>query len=80
MEFIHPDFPRISVNPEVCFGKPRIRGTRIPVSSILAYLASGISVDEFLKDFDWLPKEDVLEAISFASVMLEDKLISLEKS
>ena len=52
----------------------------MPVSSILAYLASGMSVDEFLKDFDWLTKEDVLEAISFASVMLEDKFIPLDES
>jgi uncharacterized protein (DUF433 family) len=67
MEFIHPAFPRIAVNPEICFGKPRIKGTRMPVSSVLAYLASGMTVDEFMKEFNWLNKEDVLETISFAS-------------
>ncbi len=68
MEFVHPDFPRIAVNPEICFGKPRIKGTRMPVTSILSYMAAGFSVEEFLKDFDWLTREDVLEAIMFDTV------------
>jgi uncharacterized protein (DUF433 family) len=80
MEFIHPDFPRIAVNPEICFGKPRIKGTRMPITSILSYIAAGVSIEEFLTDFDWLTREDVLEAMAFASVMMQDKFVSLEKS
>lgn len=80
MEFTHPDFPRISANPEICFGKPRIKGTRIPVSSILSYLASGMTIEEFLKEFSWLTKDDVLEALAFAAVMMQDKYIPLEKA
>ncbi|HRJ29664.1 MAG TPA: DUF433 domain-containing protein [Cyclobacteriaceae bacterium] len=80
MEYIHPEFPRISANPEICFGKPRIKNTRMPVSSILSYLASGMTVEEFIHDFNWLTKEDVLEAIAFAAVMMQDKYIPLEKA
>lgn len=80
MEFVHPEFPRIAVNPEICFGKPRIKGTRMPISSILSYLASGMTVDEFVQEFNWLTRDDVLEAISFASVMMQDKFVPLEKS
>ncbi len=67
MELIHPDFPRISLNSEVCFGKPCIKGTRMPISSVLSYLSSGMSMDEFLVDFPHLSREDVLQALAFSS-------------
>ena len=69
MEFSHPDFPRIAASPDICFGKPRIKDARMPVSSILAYLASGMTIAEFVKEFDTITKDDVLEAIAFASIL-----------
>lgn len=48
-------------------GKPRIKGTRIPVSSVLAYLAGGMSIDGFLTEFYWLEREDVLQALAFSA-------------
>jgi len=69
MEMIFPDFPSISVNPERCAGKPCIKGTRIPVDSVLAYLASGMNKDDFVKEFYWVKKEEVQEALSFAGAM-----------
>ena len=80
MEFIHPHFPRISANPEICFGKPRIKGTRMPVSTILAYLGSGMSIEDLIKEFTWLTKEDIIEAIAFAGVMMQEKYSPLEKA
>lgn len=80
MELIHPQFSRIAVNPEICFGKPRIKGTRMPVSSILSYLSSGMTVEEFLQEFTHLSKEDVMEAIAFAAAMMDDKFSPLEKA
>lgn len=74
MELVNPQFLRIAVNPEICFGKPRIKGTRMPVSSILSYLSSGMTVDEFLQEFQQLTKEDVMEAIAFAGAMMDDHL------
>ena len=80
MEFSHPDFPRISASPDVCFGKPRILNTRMPVSSILAYLASGMTIDEFVKEFNSITKEDVLEAMAFASVMMQDNFMPVTRN
>ncbi|MBY0435452.1 MAG: DUF433 domain-containing protein [Cyclobacteriaceae bacterium] len=80
MEFVHPDFPRISANPDVCFGKPRIKGTRMPVASILGYLASGMTIEEFVSEFNWVTREDVLEAMAFASVMMQDNFMPITTS
>lgn len=80
MELIFPDFPRISVNPERCMGKPCIKGTRMPVDSVLAYLAGGMNVDDFVKEFHWIAKEDVQEALAFAATMLSGRYIPLQKA
>jgi uncharacterized protein (DUF433 family) len=80
VEMTFPDFPRISVNPNRCAGKPCIKGTRIPVDSVLAYLAGGMSIDDFVKGFHWVVKEDVLEALSFASMMLSGHYLPLQKA
>jgi len=73
MELIHPDFPRITLNSEVCFGKPCIKGTRMPISSVLSYLSSGMSMDEFLADFPYLSRADVLQTLAYASAMCSGK-------
>lgn len=58
---------RIIVDPEVRFGKPTIRGTRISVGDILAYLAGGMSEDEILADFPQLAREDIRACLAFAA-------------
>jgi uncharacterized protein (DUF433 family) len=58
---------RISVDPNVCFGKPCIRGTRIWVSLILDLLASGAATSEILKDYPHLSEEDVRACLAFGS-------------
>lgn len=50
---------RISVNPNVCFGKPCIKGTRIWVSMLLDMLADGMSMDQIIDDFPHLKREDI---------------------
>ena len=74
------DYPRITTDPDICFGKPCIKGTRMPVSSVLAYLSAGMGMDDFLKQFDWIKREDVLEAISFASGMVDYRILPLKKA
>lgn len=66
MESNSPNFPRIVISQEICSGKPHIKGTRIPVSSIMAYLASGMGLEDLLLEFQTLEKEDVIQAIAFA--------------
>jgi uncharacterized protein (DUF433 family) len=80
MEYVFPNFPRIVVSQDVCMGKPRIKGTRIPVSSVLAYLAGGMSIDDFLKEFYWVEKDDILQVLAFSANMLNDRIIPLEKA
>lgn len=55
---------RISVNPNVCFGKPCIRGTRIWVSLILDFLANGMTIKEILEEYPHLTEEDIRAAIA----------------
>jgi len=50
---------RIAVDPQVCFGKPCIRGTRIWVSLLLDFLASGATIEEILDNYPQLKREDV---------------------
>ncbi len=80
MELQHPEFQRITLNPEVCFGKPCIRGLRFPVATLLGYLAGGMSIDEVLENFPFLEKEDILEGFAFAALALEDKFIPLKEN
>lgn len=66
---------RITINPAVRSGKPVIRGTRITVSDILEYLASGMSEVEIIADFPDLTHEDILATLSFAA-QREQRLFS----
>jgi len=60
---------RIVVDPEICFGKPVIEGTRIPVHLVLELLGDGVTPDEIMKKnyYPCLTKEDILACIRFAS-------------
>ncbi len=56
---------RISISPEVCHGKPVIKGTRVLVSNILGALASGETIEEVLEDYPNITKKDVYAALDF---------------
>jgi uncharacterized protein (DUF433 family) len=58
---------RIAVDPDVVHGKPRIRGTRVPVQVILELLAAGETIDELLSEYDELARDDVLAALEYAA-------------
>jgi len=66
---------RITLDPEVCHGKPTIRGLRYPVENMLELLASGMSIEELLKDYPDLEKEDFLACIEYASKLVQVKSI-----
>ena len=67
-------FPRITADPEIRFGKPCIRGTRICVSDILDMLAGGASRPEILDDFPSLRDEDITAALGYSAKVLEHKI------
>ncbi len=58
---------RITIDPAICHGKPCIRGLRYPVENILEWLASGMSTEEILADYEDLEREDILAALSYAA-------------
>jgi uncharacterized protein (DUF433 family) len=58
---------RIVIDPEIRFGKPCVRGTRITVGDVLSYLASGMREDEILTDFPQLTREDIRACLAFAA-------------
>jgi uncharacterized protein (DUF433 family) len=71
---------RIAVDPQVCFGKPCVRGTRIWVSLLLDFLASGATVEEILENYPQLKREDVLAAIAYGAEMSRERYVDLPGS
>jgi uncharacterized protein (DUF433 family) len=67
---------RISINPQVCFGKPCIKGRRIWVSLVLDFLASGMSVERIMEEYD-LEREDVLACIAYGAEMSREGYIDI---
>ena len=71
---------RISIDPNVCFGKACIRGTRIWVSLLLDFLASGTTIEEILEEYPHLKREDVLAAIAYGAEMSRERYVDLPGS
>lgn len=64
---------RIQINPNICFGKPTIRGTRYSVEWLLELMSSGMSQQEILDDYEDLEPEDFLAVLSYASKLSQVK-------
>ena len=58
---------RITINQEICHGKPTVRGLRYPVEMILELLASGMTNEEILADYEDLQKDDILACFEYAA-------------
>jgi len=78
MEIRHYKFDRITLDSDKCFGKPCIRGLRMPVASILGYLGSGMTVEEILEQWPELEREDIYQALGYASWTMEERVALLE--
>lgn len=61
---------RITLDPEVCHGKPCIRGMRWPVEVIMDMLGSGMTIEEILEDHPELEREDILASLQYAKMMV----------
>jgi len=68
---------RISINTNICFGKPCIRGHRIWVSLILDFLASGWSTQEILDNYPGLEEADILACIAYGAEMARERYIEI---
>jgi uncharacterized protein (DUF433 family) len=72
---MNPLLDRISIDPEICGGKPCIRGTRLWVSLILDFLADGMPEAEMFEDYPQLTHEDVLAAIAYGAEASREKIV-----
>ncbi len=68
---------RISINPSICFVKPCIKGTRIWVSLILDFLASGISQDELQKEYPDLTPLDIKAGLAYGAEMSRERYVPI---
>ncbi len=68
---------RIAIDPNVCFGKPCVRGHRIWVSLILDELAAGATVREILENYPGLEEADVLACIAYGAEMSRERYVDL---
>ena len=70
-------FQRITVKPEQMGGVPCLRGLRIPVATVVGMVADGMSVEEILKAYPDLEREDISEALRYAAEALREREIPL---
>jgi uncharacterized protein (DUF433 family) len=62
---------RITSNPDICFGKPIIKGTRLAVVFLMEHLAAGDSQEDILEAFPFLEKEDILACLQYATKLMD---------
>lgn len=68
---------RITIDPNICHGKPTIRGLRYPVEMMLELLSAGMNMDEILEDYEDLEQDDLLAVLSYAARLSQIKRIEL---
>lgn len=68
---------RITIDPNICHGKPTIRGLRYPVEMMLELLSSGMTMDEILDDYEDLEQDDLLAVLCYATRLSQVKRIEL---
>ncbi|MEM8584255.1 MAG: DUF433 domain-containing protein [Bacteroidota bacterium] len=66
---------RITIDPEICHGKPCVRGMRWPVEVVLDLMLSEMTHDEILEDHPELEKEDLLASLEYAKLLVSGKLM-----
>jgi len=66
---------RIIVDPQICSGKPSIRGTRIMVKNILGMISGGYSVERILETYPELTQEDVAAALDYAHQVIDEEKV-----
>ena len=68
---------RISIDLNICFGKPCIKGHRIWVSLILDFLASGMTMAEIIAEYPQLQTEDILACIAYGAEMSRERFVDI---
>ena len=66
---------RIAIDPEICGGRPHVKGTRVRVSDVVDMIAHGASADEILADYPYLGREDIFAALAYAARATDHRVI-----
>ena len=66
---------RITIDADICHGKPVVRGLRYPVEMLLELLSSGMSNDDILADYPDLEHDDLLATLAYATLLVQTKRI-----
>ena len=72
-----PSYPRITIDPKICYGQPCVRGLRYPVEFLLDLLGSGMTFDEILGDYPDLERDDLRAVLAFAARLARSKRLDL---
>jgi uncharacterized protein (DUF433 family) len=75
--YMNPLLERISIDPNVCFGKPCIRGTRIWVSLLLDFMANGMTIEQILAEYPQLAADDIRAAIAYGAEMTRERYVDI---
>jgi uncharacterized protein (DUF433 family) len=75
--YMNPLLERISIDPNVCFGKPCIRGTRIWVSLLLDFMANGMTTEQILAEYPQLAADDIRAAIAYGAEMTRERYVDI---
>ena len=68
---------RITTDPEICHGKPCVRGVRYPVQHVLEWLAGGMTVAEILDDYPDLESDDIYAVLAYAARLAQTQSVEL---
>jgi uncharacterized protein (DUF433 family) len=71
-------YDRISIDPKICHGQACIKGTRIPVHQIVRMLAIGDEIEDLIKEYPSLTREDILACLDYVASLAEEQITPLE--
>ncbi len=71
-------YERISIDAKICHGQACIKDTRIPVHQIVRMLANGDQIDDLLKEYPSLSRNDILACLNYAAALAEEQIIPIE--
>lgn len=69
----------IAIDKDILGGIPVFKGTRVPITNLFDYLKAGDSLNDFLKDFDYIPRDYCIEVLAASQFLLTDQLIKISK-
>lgn len=75
---MNPLLNRIEINPNICFGKPCIKGTRILVSLVLDLLASGYDTQRILEEYPQITEEDIRACIAYGAEIARERYVDVK--